>query len=101
MLGEPYYEVVRWEVNTYNKDDFELQPDGLYKYKGNIPNYYVSASVFENQECCYTICIFKQDKDGWYIENVLDRIVTSYKSAAEMLEEMQVISWVFNYLNNL
>lgn len=109
LLGEFYYEIVRYVKNDlYGKEysfSKKLREDGSVDYYfealsgTGLISFRMDPSCFKHPESCYTVLFFREDKeDGFWIESVGDRVVSSVDSNQDTLDLHQLISYGFKQL---
>lgn len=63
LKGEDYWEIIKWEKNSfYGQEDKYVRDGGFYRSKEH-PNVSISAASFREPEYCFTLAYFKGEMD--------------------------------------
>jgi len=80
---EKMYEIIQWERCSYFEKLQEYLDNGYTEsFLGEFiqkDGHRISRGFFDTKEICFVIAWIKKDKEGWYLETVLDRLITLSK----------------------
>lgn len=76
---KPLYEIVKWEVNPYYKEEQEYRNNG---YTDNFEgwglvkeNHTIDKDFFKNPEGCFVIAFIEKSSEYWELRSVGERLL--------------------------